>query len=274
MGRAASCRRPRRFCGARSFRRGAARAARKRRRRRGRGARRRLAESVLCFDELITAGEIARRARRDPAAEIEKTGQFVAEALARLDAQEGRRDAADPAPRAAAKAAVPLPSGDDSGCCGQAQRSRPQPEAPSGSSRPGGGLRPARSAGRLVEALELELEMADVDFAHGRAADGAASVEAVARQAKQLGLVELSARARLPSVPTRPREAGGRADEPGECPGLLSFRGPAAQDGRVESRQSSGRVAGKSSRSRRNSAVCGSSPEVMVVGRGLLCTHS
>ena len=27
--------------------------------------------------------------------------------------------------------------------------------------------------------------------------------------------------------------------------GLLSFRGPAAQDGPVESRQSSGRVAGK-----------------------------
>ena len=172
------------------------------------------AESAIRFGELAAAREIASRVRPDPTAAIETTRQFVAEAiLARLDADEGRREASARrlevlAAKAAGSTSVRRrlallrASAALATATGSAEAARRDLAA---------ACDLARSAGRLVEALELELEMADVDFAHGRAADGAASVEAVARQAKQLGLVQLSARARLLTVPTRPREAGGSA---------------------------------------------------------------
>ena len=90
------------------------------------------AESAIRFGELAAAREIASRVRPDPTATIETTRQFVAEAiLARLDADEGRRDP----PPAASKCSrrrppAPPPYGDDSLCCGPVPPSRPQPEVP------------------------------------------------------------------------------------------------------------------------------------------------
>ena len=172
------------------------------------------AESAIRFGELAAAREIASRVRPDPTATIETTRQFVAEAiLARLDADEGRREfSARRLEVLAAKAtgstsvrrrlALLRASAALATATGSAEAARRDLAA---------ACDLARSAGRLVEALELELDLAVVDFAQGRAAEGAASVEAVARQAKPLGLGHLSARARLLTVPTRPREAGGSA---------------------------------------------------------------
>lgn len=158
------------------------------------------AESALRFDELTAAGEIARRTRPNPAAEIEKTGQFVAEALlARLDAQEGRRDAA--ARRLELLAAKAAGSTSVRRRLGLLRASAALATATGSADAARRDLAAAReiarTAGRLMEALELDLESAGIDLAHGRAADGVAAADAVARQTKQLGLDRLAARARL-----------------------------------------------------------------------------
>jgi serine/threonine protein kinase len=158
------------------------------------------AESALRWDELTAAGEIARRVRPEPAAEIEKTGQFVAEAiLARLDAQEGRREAA--ARRLELLAAKAAGSTSVRRRLGLLQASAALATATGSAEAARRDLAAARdiahTAGRLMEALEIDLESAGIDLAHGRAAEGVASADAVARQASQLGLERLSARARL-----------------------------------------------------------------------------
>ena len=206
-------RRPRR--GAASLRRRAASAARKCRQRGNRGARRRLGGEC---DSLRRARPRRARSRAASARIRRRRSRRPGNSWRRRfsRASTPRKDAAMP-PSAASKLLAAKAAGSTSvrrrlallrasaalaTATGSAEAARRDLAA---------ACDLARSAGRLVEALELELEMADVDFAHGRAADGAASVEAVARQAKQLGLVQLSARARLLSVPTRPREAGGSA---------------------------------------------------------------
>lgn len=158
------------------------------------------AESALRFGEVAAAGEIARRARPDPAAQIERTGQFLAEAiLARLDAREGRLQAAARrlevlTAKAAGTTSVRRRLGLLRASAALASATGPLDAARRDLEA---GRRLARTAGRLMEALELELESAGLDLAHGRAADGVATADAVARQAKQIGFDRLAARARL-----------------------------------------------------------------------------